>query len=99
MFCGDHRDPFDKSQTLMFYHHELVAVITLISFTHTHSSGLLEDMSFKTHLHTWFHNNGAPPHYSHEVCQWLSKNYPECWIGCGHEAPVFQFPDLHTHLT
>jgi hypothetical protein len=30
----------------------------------------------------------APPNYGYEVRQWLSKNYPGRWIGCGREAPV-----------
>jgi hypothetical protein len=40
----------------------------------------------------------AHPHYSHEVRQWLSKNYPGRWIGRGRDTPFPwppRFPDLN----
>jgi hypothetical protein len=33
----------------------------------------------------------APPHYSCEVCQWLSENYAGRWIGLGRDA-TFSWP-------
>jgi hypothetical protein len=63
------------------------------NFHWTSLEGLLEDVSLDMHLHMWFQHDIAPPHYSHEVHQWLSKYYPVCWMDV-----KFQFPDLHTHL-
>jgi hypothetical protein len=68
------------------------------NFLRTHLSGLLEDVSLSTRLHVWFQREGAPPHYSGEVHQWLSENYPGGWIGHGCESPVLwpaRSPDLN----
>jgi hypothetical protein len=39
-------------------------------------------------FHLYFKHDGAIPHFSQEVCQWLSENYPGCWAGRGRDAPV-----------
>jgi hypothetical protein len=57
------------------YHKFLITIV----------SGLLQDVSFSTCLHMRFQHNSAPPHYSHEVRQWLSENYS----GRGNEVQVF----------
>jgi hypothetical protein len=44
-----------------------------LNFHLTHFSGLLEDVSFNTRLDTRFQHNGAQPHYSLEMRQWLSE--------------------------
>lgn len=54
-----------------------------------------EDMS-NTHFWIPFRHDGTPPHFSREVRQWLSQNYPEHWTGRGRETPI---PGLHAHLT
>jgi hypothetical protein len=36
-----------------------------------------------------FQHDGAPPHCSRKVRQWLSENYPGRWIARGREAPVY----------
>ncbi|KAG8311368.1 hypothetical protein J6590_108574 [Homalodisca vitripennis] len=41
-----------------------------------------------------FQQDGAPPHFSNEVCQWLTDNYPT-WIGrAGTVASPARSPDL-----
>jgi hypothetical protein len=42
-------------------------------FLLTHLSRLLGNMFFSARLHMWFQRNGAPPHYSRRVRQWLCK--------------------------
>jgi hypothetical protein len=75
-----------------------VSGCSYLNFVQSHLSGLLEDVSFNAYFHMWFQHNGASPHYSYEVCLWLSKNYPSCWIGCRCEVPVSWLassPDLN----
>jgi hypothetical protein len=58
----------------------------------------MEDLSFNTSLHMLFQPDGVSPHYSCEVRQWHSKNYPGRCIGYGCKAPVSWpacSPDLH----
>jgi hypothetical protein len=59
-----------------------------LNFLRTHLSGLLEDAFFSMLLHMWFQHNGAPPQYSSDVLQSLSKNYRGRWIDRGHEVPA-----------
>jgi hypothetical protein len=61
-------------------------------------NGPAVDVSFRARLHIWFQHDGAPPHCSSEVCQWLFENYPGHWIRRGREAPVScpaRSPDLN----
>jgi hypothetical protein len=43
-------------------------------------SGILEDVSFSTHLPMWCQPDSPPPHYIHKVFQWLPENYPRCGL-------------------
>jgi hypothetical protein len=56
-----------------------------INFLQTHLSGLLEDVSFNILICGF--NVTMLHHISHEVYQWLSKNYHGLWTGYGQEAP------------
>lgn len=35
----------------------------------------------------WFQQDGAPPHYGHNVREWLDARYPNHWIGRGAPLP------------
>jgi hypothetical protein len=62
------------------------------------SSGLLDDVSLNKRHCMSFQHDGAPPHYSREVRQWLPDNYPRRWIGRGRKASVSRpalSPDLN----
>lgn len=48
----------------------------------------MKDLSFNTRLHMLFQHDGISPHYSCEVCQWQSRNYPGSLTGNGRNAPV-----------
>jgi hypothetical protein len=48
----------------------------------------MEDVSFNTLLLMWFQDDSFPPHYSsHEVRQYLSRNYSGRWTCLAYEAP------------
>jgi hypothetical protein len=63
-----------------------VAAVTSIFFKHV--SGKLEDMSFNTRLHVWAQQDYVPSHYSLELHQWLSENYPGRWVCHRCAVPV-----------
>ena len=45
---------------------------------------------------TWFQQDGAPPHFAHQVRHWLDEHFPDSWIGRG--GPVEwapRSPDLN----
>lgn len=48
----------------------------------------MKDLSFNTHLHMLFQHDGISSHYSCEVCQWQSGNYPGSLTGNERNAPV-----------
>jgi hypothetical protein len=66
-----------------------------LNFLQTYLSGLVEDVSYITHVHM-FQRDGVSPHNSCEVHPWLSENCPGCSIRCRREAPVSW---LHAHIT
>lgn len=58
---------------------------------------LLEDLPLFLRLNMWFMHDGAPPHFSLAVRQYLNTIYPNRWIGRGNDAPIkwpARSPDL-----
>ena len=58
---------------------------------------LLEDLPLLLRQNMWFIHDGAPPHFSVPVRQYLTTIYPNQWIGRGNDAPVkwpARSPDL-----
>lgn len=51
-------------------------------------SGKLEDISLNKHLHMWAQQDYVPSHFSLELHQWLSENYPGRWGGHRGALPV-----------
>jgi hypothetical protein len=54
-----------------------------LNFLPTRLSGLLEGVSFSTHLYMCFQHDAAPLHCIRKMHQWLFENYPGRWIGRG----------------
>lgn len=59
---------------------------------------LLEDLPLLLRQNMWFMHDGAPPHFSLAVRQYLSTRYPNRWIGRGNDAPV-KWPPRSPDLT
>jgi hypothetical protein len=58
--------------------------------------GLLEDVPLIERQSIWFMQDGAPPHYLHNVRQHLNELYGEKWIGRGGPVPwPPRSPDLN----
>lgn len=45
-----------------------------------------------------YQQDGAPPHWSLSVREWLNIEVPDRWIGCNGRDESF-FTGLHIHLT
>lgn len=59
--------------------------------------GLLENVPLLLRRDMWFMHDGAPPHFSMAVQQYLHQQYPGRWIGRGADAPIkwpARSPDL-----
>ena len=56
---------------------------------------LLEDVPLNKRSSMYFQHDGAPPHFSREVRNFLNCRFPGRWIGCGgpHNWPA-RSPDL-----
>ena len=57
--------------------------------------GLLEDISLMIRSQMYFQHDGAPPHYTRQVKQYLNESFLNCWLGRGGPVawPV-RSPDL-----
>ncbi|EZA54457.1 hypothetical protein X777_05723 [Ooceraea biroi] len=58
----------------------------------------LDDVPLAVRRRTWFMHDGAPPHFSVDVRQWLHRRFPYQWVGRGPDAPVpwpARSPDLN----
>ena len=44
---------------------------------------LLENVSLQTPQQMYYQHDGAPPHFSQVVRQYLNHKFPNQWIGCG----------------
>lgn len=49
---------------------------------------LLENLPLLLRREMWYMHDGAPPHFSVVVRQYLHHQYPNRWIGRGNDAPV-----------
>lgn len=49
---------------------------------------LLEDLPLQLRRDMWFMHDGAPPHFSLNVRNYLHRQYRNRWIGRGNDAPV-----------
>lgn len=49
---------------------------------------LIDDLPLALRQTLWFMPDGAPPHYSLEVREWLHLTFRNRWIGSGREATV-----------
>jgi len=45
--------------------------------------GLLEDIPLMTRSQMYFQHDGAPPHYTWCVKEYLNESFPNRWLGCG----------------
>ena len=49
--------------------------------------GLLEDIPLKIRSHIYFKHDGAPPHYSLHVRDYMNEYFPNRWLGRGGPIP------------
>lgn len=66
-----------------------------LSFLRGQLPGLLEDVNIRTRREMYFQMDGAPPHYSANVRNFLNRKYPQRWIG--RNGPIHwpaRSPDL-----
>jgi len=57
--------------------------------------GLLEDIRLMIRRQMYFEHDGAPPHYTWHMREYLNKSFPNCWLG--RDGPVawpWRSPDL-----
>lgn len=59
-----------------------------LHFLENDLQGYLEDVNIAIRQNMWFLQDGAPPHYSNEVREYLCRQYPGRWIGRGRDAPI-----------
>lgn len=59
---------------------------------------LLDDVPLELRGNMWFMHDGAPPHFTVAVRNFLHQEYPNKWIGRGHDAPM-QWPPRSPDLT
>lgn len=48
---------------------------------------LLEDLPLQLRLDMWYMHDGAPPHFSMNVREFLNQQFPNRWIGRGNNCP------------
>ncbi|XP_066141312.1 uncharacterized protein [Euwallacea fornicatus] len=69
-----------------------------LHFLHETLPDLLENIPLLIRDGMWFMQDGAPPHYTLNVRQYLNNTFPRRWIGRGNDAPV-QWPPRSPDLT
>jgi len=52
--------------------------------------GLLEDIPLKKRSQMYFQHDGASPHYTRHVREYLNESFPNCWLG--HDGLVAWSP-------
>jgi hypothetical protein len=67
-----------------------------LHFLRTTLPTLLEDISLENRLDVWFMHDGAPPHFSNNVKDYLNNTYGRKWIG--RNGPV-KWPPRSPDLT
>ncbi|EZA54493.1 hypothetical protein X777_05748 [Ooceraea biroi] len=48
----------------------------------------LDDVPLAVRRRTWFMHDGAPPHFSVDIRQWLDRRFPYHWVGRGPDTPI-----------
>ena len=56
-----------------------------LNFLEQQLNPLLEDVPLAIRRNMWFMQDGAPPHFSLPVRQYLNEHFPHRWIGRGSE--------------
>ena len=59
---------------------------------------ILEELPLQLRQVMWFMDDGAPPHFTLNVRNYLHQHYPNRWIGRGNDAPV-NWPPRSPDLT
>jgi hypothetical protein len=68
---------------------------TYEAFLRNKLPGLLEDIPLMIRIQMYFQHDGAPPHYTQHVREYLNESFPNRWLVCG--GPVAwppRSPDL-----
>ena len=68
---------------------------TYVAFLRNELPGLLEDIPLMIWSQMYFQHDGAPPHYTRHVRNYLNESFPNHWLGRG--GPVawqLRLPDL-----
>ena len=52
-------------------------------FLRNELQGLLEDIALMIRSQMYFQHDGAPPHYTRNVREYLNESFPNCWLGRG----------------
>lgn len=69
---------------------------TYLAFLQNVLPELLDDVPYGDRLEMWYMHDGAPPHYSISVRDYLNQMYPDRWIGRGGPTPwPPRSPDLN----
>jgi len=68
---------------------------TYDAFPRNELQGLLEDIPLMVRSHMYFQHDGAPPHYTRHVREYLNESFPNHWLGHGGPLAWAQrSPDL-----
>lgn len=71
---------------------------TYLEFLQNNLPDLLDEVPLQLRLEHWFMHDGAPPHFSTAVRDFLNHQYPNKWIGRGNNCPQVwppRSPDLN----
>jgi hypothetical protein len=60
---------------------------TYEAFLRNELPGLLEDIPLMVRSQMYFQHDGAPPHYSRHVKDYLNETFPNRWLGRGGPVP------------
>lgn len=58
-----------------------------LDFLRNDLNELLEDVDYQTKRRMWLQMDGAPPHFSRMVREFLNEQFPDKWIGRGRPIP------------
>jgi len=68
---------------------------TYEAFLRNELPGLLEDILLMVRSQMYFQHDGAPPHYTRHVREYLNESFPNRWLGRGGSfAWAPRLPDL-----
>jgi hypothetical protein len=64
---------------------------TYDEFLRNELPGLLEDIPLMVRSEMYYQHDGAPPHFSRHVREYLNESFPNRWLGRGGPVALF-FP-------